>query len=260
MKSLLPTSARIGDLRVAVLAVVSLACLGQSCPGPLPCPTGMTCTAPSHTLASASIDLEGCDIGPGGLGGDNLTEPIGEILAGWDYNTRANRLGARGNCDKAQYNYRGGVLFNATFIQDFVDQHGLLNAYLLYEVPASEAGQPVPFGYVSSPFTCVGHVGAATVDWTGESPDDYQLIPYDDVIDLPPNVRAPYDNPPIHIVQVGGTVIVQLDVTAQVRRWAIDPESNQGFVIAGQNESGSPADGACVSKVNNFQLRLVPLR
>jgi hypothetical protein len=253
-----PLGVRRRITQLGLIVVVAIASMGQSCPGPLPCPSGTTCAEPSHTLESASIDTEGCDLNPGGLGGDNLTEPIGEVLAGWDYNTRGNALGARGVCDKAQYNYRGGVLFNATFIADFVSEHGLLEAYLVFEVPSSRVFPSGP--YVAAPYGCLGHVGVATVDWTGESPSDYQLIPYDDLVDLPIHVTPPYDSPPVHLVGIGTTYIWQIDVTSQIRRWAIDPESNNGFVLVGQNESGEPDNGACVSRINNFQLRLVPLR
>lgn len=237
--------------------------MGQSCPsGPIPCPAGTTCFYPLQTLASGSIDVESCG-GDGGLGGDNLTTPPGEVLAGWDYSTYGNRLGSIGLCQKAQYNYRGGVLFDASYLATWVKDSGLISATLVFQIPASNAGEPIPYGYLPSPWQCLGHLGAANIDWASEQPGDYKLIPYDDFFDVPANLRAPYNVAPLTLTDdasSGNVLTAAIDVTALVRQWAINPEANNGFVLAGDNESGEPANGACVSQLNNFQLRLVPFR
>jgi hypothetical protein len=238
-------------------------CVAQGCGSS--CPSGHTCFAPKKLLASSSVTTDGCDVGTGGLGGDNLTLPVGQVLVGFDHFTRGSRLGSRGACDKIVYFYRGGVLFDQRTLVDFVNQHGLVKAVLRYNVPNSTATFPpdtIPrTGELD--FTCVQRLGTSTTDWTQMQPSDNIPIPFEDLdFRVPVRAAAPFDNGVVKLTRDSSKnqIVAQWDVSTVVRGWATGQRPNNGFVLAGSNEGPEPDNDTCTSPAFDFRLELLPAR
>ena len=235
--------------------------LGASCP-PQPCPGGAPCGVPplvlqpSNVLASGHANVSGCDFGPGGLGGEHLSAKPGEVVVGFDHGSRGSRLLPRpaAVCDEAIFYYRGGVRFDQGAIASFIGAHGLLSAELAYTVTGTEFRVPGPS---KAAFTCIAALATATVDWRGWHAGDNNPIPYENPVDLPYLIPAPTSPPGISLsIDANGNVVAKIDVSAQVRAW-FEGSANNGFVLAGKNETDAPDDALCDSHAQAFTLTLL---
>lgn len=236
--------------------------MGASCPPQPPCPGGAPCGVPplvlrpTNVLASGYSKLDGCDFGSGGLGGEHLGAKPGEVVVGFDHGSRGSRLLPRpaAVCDEAIFYYRGGVLFDTDAILAFINRYGLLSAELSYTVTGTEFRAP---GLTKAHFTCIAALGTATVDWRSWKPSDNNPIPYVDVA-LPYLKPAPYDSPGVSLsLDPNGNVVAKIDVSSQVRDWFRVPGTNNGFVLAGANETDEPSDALCDSHAQDFTLTLL---